>query len=75
SYFLSSVLACLCLLHAQAQSTENQQLCERVSRNCLQNEARLGRDDIITRYLNPDCRRRISTWTNISRCQLERAAC
>lgn len=70
----SIVIACVCLLQASAQA-QGPIVCEQLNRQCLLEQARLGRQDAITRYINRDCQRRIPGWRKISRCQLERAAC
>ncbi|KAH8261211.1 hypothetical protein KR044_005354, partial [Drosophila immigrans] len=68
---ISIVIGSLCLLQVQA----NRRTCEQISRVCARNEARIGIEDDVTKYLNAECRRRDIRWRNITRCQLERAAC
>ncbi|KAH8370725.1 hypothetical protein KR093_004813, partial [Drosophila rubida] len=72
SNFLSILVICsLYLLQVQA----NRRTCEQLSRVCARNEVRIGIEDDVTKYLNAECRRRDRRWKNITRCQLERAAC
>ncbi|KAH8388899.1 hypothetical protein KR215_005870, partial [Drosophila sulfurigaster] len=67
------VICSLCLLQVKSQA--NRRTCEQLTRVCERNETRIGIEDSVTKYLNAECRRRDVRWKNITRCQLERAAC
>ncbi|KAM8708549.1 hypothetical protein ACLKA7_015516 [Drosophila subpalustris] len=70
-FALLLVVSCLCLLQVQA----NRRTCEQLNRICERNQQTVGTDDDVTKYVNADCRRRNPRWRNVTRCQLERAAC
>ncbi|XP_062130484.1 uncharacterized protein LOC133841776 [Drosophila sulfurigaster albostrigata] len=70
-FVLLLVFCSLCLLQVQA----DRRICEQLTRVCERNEPRIGIEDDVTKYLNAECRRRDVRWKNITRCQLERAAC
>ncbi|KAH8300436.1 hypothetical protein KR018_005606, partial [Drosophila ironensis] len=67
----------LCVLHlTQISAQRNREYCEEVYRDCQSYTTRIGRFDETIDSYNRYCRReRRGRWTNVSRCEMEKATC
>ncbi|XP_064545170.1 uncharacterized protein LOC135433135 [Drosophila montana] len=70
-FVLLLAICCMCLLQVQAQ----RKTCDEVSKICVRAQRLTGPEDDVTNLFNVRCRRQNRNWKNITRCQLERAAC
>ncbi|XP_043649965.1 uncharacterized protein LOC122617961 [Drosophila teissieri] len=75
---LSLAFVCLFMAYIQANPEEanrRHNLCIRSFDKCIENEARLGKQDDTSKFFNDYCRRSDSGWSDVSRCDLLRIAC
>jgi len=66
------------MAHIQANPEEanrRHKICIRTYDKCIENEARLGKQDDTSKFFNDYCRRSDSGWSDVSRCDLLRIAC
>ncbi|EDW70769.1 uncharacterized protein [Drosophila virilis] len=70
-FVLLLAICCMCLLQVEA----NRKTCDEVSAICVKAQRLTGPEDDVTNLFNFQCRRQNRNWKNITRCQLERAAC
>ncbi|EDX10582.1 uncharacterized protein LOC6738184 [Drosophila simulans] len=75
---LSLAIVCLFMAHIQGNPDEanrRHKICIRTYDKCIENEARLGKQDDTSKFFNDYCRRSDSGWSDVSRCDLLRIAC
>nr|AAA65117.1 L71-9 [Drosophila melanogaster]AAA74182.1 L71-9 [Drosophila melanogaster]prf//2205331G L71-9 gene [Drosophila melanogaster] len=75
---LPLAIVCLFMAHIQANPEEanrRHKICIRTYDKCIENEARLGKQDDTSKFFNDYCRRSDSGWSDVSRCDLLRIAC
>ncbi|XP_039488050.1 uncharacterized protein LOC120449564 [Drosophila santomea] len=75
---LSLSFVCFLMAYIQAnpeEASRRHKLCIRTFDKCIENEARLGKQDDTSKFFNDYCRRSDSGWSDVSRCDLLRIAC